>query len=304
MASWQAHALDALIRVRVKRKMKNNPDLAAVRRMMNATDLPAPKGVDYRPDTVGGIAGEWVTRPGLAEAAPVLLYLHGGGYLACSAKTHRPITGAFANSGLRVFVPEYRLAPEHPFPAAVEDAEAAWDGLLARGYLANSIGVAGDSAGGGLSLALMVALRDAGKAMPAAAVLFSPWTDLASTGESMRSNAKRDAMFHAPSTSDGAAYYLGGTDARTPLASPLYADLHGLPPLLIHAGDREILRDDSTRLTRRAREAGVSVEERIWPVVPHVWQLAAFVPEARESLARAAAFLVSEIGAKVSAVAA
>jgi acetyl esterase/lipase len=111
-------------------------------------------------------------------------------------------------------------------------------------------------------------------------------------------------MFHAPSTSDGAAYYLGGADARTPLASPLYADLHGLPPLLIHAGDREILRDDSTRLTRRAREAGVSVEERIWPVVPHVWQLAAFVPEARESLARAAAFLVSEIGAKVSAVAA
>jgi monoterpene epsilon-lactone hydrolase len=300
MASWQAHALDAVIRVQVKRKMKQKPGLAEVRKLMNAGKLPAPKDVDYRPDTVGGIAGEWVTRPGLAEAAPILLYLHGGGYLACSARTHRPITGSFARAGLRVFVPEYRLAPEHPYPAAVDDAQAAWDGLLARGYKAASIGVAGDSAGGGLALALMLALRDAGKAMPAAAVLFSPWTDLASTGESMQTNAKRDAMFHAPGTGEGAHYYLGGADARTPLASPLYGELHELPPLLIHVGDREILRDDSTRLTKKARAAGVSVEQRVWPVVPHVWQLASFVPEARESLARASEFLLTEIRAKAT----
>ncbi len=304
MASFQAHLLDAIIRVQVKRKMKKQPDLAQVRAMMNSGKLPAPKDVDYRADTVGGIAGEWVTQAGLPEAAPVLLYLHGGGYLACSPKTHRPITGAFAKAGLRVWVPDYRLAPEHPFPAAVEDAEAAWHGLIARGYAAANIGVAGDSAGGGLALALMLALRDGKQALPAAAVLFSPWTDLAATGESMKTNAKRDAMFHAPGTAEGSAYYLGAADARTPLASPLYADLHGLPPLLIHAGDREILRDDSTRLTKKARAAGVSVEERIWPVVPHVWQLASFVPEARESLKRAAEFLKTETRAKVTEVAA
>jgi monoterpene epsilon-lactone hydrolase len=304
MASWQAHTLDLIIRIQVKRKMKQNPDLAQVRKMMNAGTFPAPKDVEYRPDTVGGVAGEWVTHGVLPETAPVLLYLHGGGYLACSPKTHRPITGAFAKAGLRVWVPDYRLAPEHPFPAAVEDAQAAWHGLLARGYDAANNGVAGDSAGGGLSLALMLALRDGNHALPAAAVLFSPWTDLASTGESMVTNAKRDAMFHAPGTGEGAAYYLGGADARSPLASPLYADLHGLPPLLIHAGDREILRDDSTRLTKKARAAGVSVEERIWPVVPHVWQLASFVPEARESLKRAADFLISETRAKVTQIAA
>ena len=304
MASWQAHVLDALIRVQVKRKMMKKPDLATVRALMNGGKLPAPKGVDYSPDTVGGVAGEWVVRPGLADAAPVLLYLHGGGYFACSPRTHRPITGAFAKAGLRVFVPDYRLAPEHPFPAAVEDAVSAWHGLLARGYGAANIGVAGDSAGGGLSLALLLSLRDAHEPMPAAAVLFSPWTDLASTGESMISNAKRDAMFHAPGTGEGAAFYLGKTDARAPLASPLYADLHGVPPLLIHAGDREILRDDSTRLSKKARAAGVSVEEKIWPVVPHVWQLATFVPEARQSLARAAEFLITETRSKTTQAAA
>jgi acetyl esterase/lipase len=295
MASWQAHVLDALLRVQVKRKMKRQPDLAAVRKVMNGGTLPAPKGVEFHTDTVGGIEGEWVTTPGLAETAPVLLYLHGGGYFACAPRTHRPITGAFAKAGLRVFVPDYRLAPEHPFPAAVEDAQAAWHGLLARGHEPAAIGVAGDSAGGGLSLALLLALRDGGHALPAAAVLFSPWTDLAGTGASVIANVKRDAMFWAPGLTDGAAFYLGGADARTPLASPLYADMHGLPPLLIHVGDREILRDDSTRIAEIARAAGVSVELRIWPVVPHVWQLVAFVPEAAESLGLAAAFLAAHL---------
>jgi acetyl esterase/lipase len=304
MASWQAHALDLLIRVQVKRKMKKQPDLPQVRKMMNGGTLPAPKDVTFQPDTVGGIAGEWALAPGVPETAPVLLYLHGGGYFACSPRTHRPITGAFAKAGLRVFVPDYRLAPEHPFPAAIEDAQAAWHGLLARGHEAADIGMAGDSAGGGLALALMLALRDSGHALPAAAALFSPWTDLAGTGESVKTNLRRDAMFWAPGLTEGSAFYLGNADARTPLASPLYADLHRLPPLLIHAGEREILRDDSTRLAQKAREAGVSVEARIWPVVPHVWQLAAFVPEARESLTRAADFLKAAIAGGVRRAAA
>ena len=298
MASWQAHALDAIIRVQVKRKMKRKPSLEQVRRVLNGGTLPAPKGVDYHPASVGGIAGEWAVRPGLESAAPVLLYLHGGGYFACSPKTHRPITGSFANAGLRVFVPDYRLAPEHPYPAAVEDALAAWHGLRALGYPAERIAVAGDSAGGGLALATMLALRDAAEALPAAAVLFSPWTDLASTGESITSNARREAMFDVTSAQDGAEFYLAGQDPRTPGISPLYADLHGLPPLLIHVGDREVLRDDATRVTKKARDAGVSVEERVWPVVPHVWQMALFVPEAKKSLSRAAEFLKAEISAR------
>ncbi len=294
MASWQAHALDAIIRVQVKRKMKRKPSLEQVRAVMNAGSLPAPKDVDYRTDRVGGIEGEWVSKPVGPGDAPVLLYLHGGGYFACSPRTHRPITGSFARAGLRVFVPDYRLAPEHPYPAAVEDALAAWHGLRTAGHEAARIVVAGDSAGGGLSLALLLALRDAGEDLPAAAALFSPWTDLAATGESIRTNARREAMFDVNSAEDGAAFYLGGADPRTPGISPLYADLHGLPPLLIHVGDREVLRDDATRVAQKARAAGVRVEERVWPVVPHVWQMASFVPEARESLAIAAGFLLKE----------
>jgi acetyl esterase/lipase len=294
MASLQAHAFDLLLRVQVKRKMQRKPDFATLRNMMNTEAFPPPKGIEFHPDTVGGIAGEWAVRPGLAEAAPVLLYLHGGGYFACTPRTHRPITGAFAAAGLRVFVPDYRLAPEHPFPAALDDAKAAWHGLLARGYDADNTSVAGDSAGGGLAVSLMVALRDEGTALPHAAALFSPWTDLAGTGASVTTNIRREAMFHAPSLTDGAAFYLGDAPATTPLASPLYADLTGLPRLLIHVGDREILRDDSTRLADRARHAGINVELRVWPVVPHVWQLAAFIPEARESLSRAAAFLLEQ----------
>ncbi len=294
MASLQAHTLDLMVRMLFKRSMNRNLDLASVRRTLEGGKLPAPKppsGVTFTPGEVGGIAGEWVRAAGADQPASTLLYLHGGGYFACSPRTHRPLTSAFAKRGFEVFVPDYRLAPEHPCPAAVDDAAAAWRGLGARGRAAGSMAVAGDSAGGGLSVALMLCLRDAGEALPGAAALFSPWVDLAGTGESVRTNAGRDAMFWAPGLAQGASHYLGGRPATDPVASPLYADLHGLPPLLIHAGDREILRDDSTRLAERARAAGVTVELRIWPVVPHVWQLAQFVPEARESVESAAAFL-------------
>src|SRR5580658_3611543 len=169
---------------------------------------------------------------------------------------------------------------------------AADGGLLGEGYSPESIVVAGDSAGGGLALSLLLALREAGLPLPAGAALFSPWTDLAATGESIRTNADRCAMFHGPDIGPSARYYLGDTDPRNPLASPLYADLTGLPRLLIHVGADEILRDDSTRFAERARAAGVRVELKIWPVVPHAWQLAPHrVPEARQSLRESAAFL-------------
>jgi acetyl esterase/lipase len=221
-----------------------------------------------------------------------LLYLHGGGYFACSAQTHRPITVAFAQEGFRVFAPNYRLAPEHAFPAALDDAVAAWRGLIELGNSPERLLVAGDSAGGGLAVALLVACRDSGDPLPAAAALFSPWTDLAATGDSIREKDRRCAMFVGAQMASGASLYLCGADRRNPLASPLYADLSHLPPLLIHVGNDEVLLDDSVRLAERARVAGVTVDLKIWPVVPHTWQLVyPAMPEARQSMHEASAFL-------------
>jgi monoterpene epsilon-lactone hydrolase len=297
MVSLRARTLNVMIRLLVKRRLGGTRDLAKARAILGGNRLPTPTGVACADAVLGGVPGEWVTRKRGEGAAPVLLYLHGGGYLACSPRTHRPITASFAKAGFAVFAPDYRLAPEHPFPAAVDDAEAAWDALVAAGHDAGGIAVAGDSAGGGLALALMIRLRDKHKTLPAAAALFSPWTDLAGTGESFRSNAKRDPMFVPSSVLEAAGWYLNGADPRTPEASPCYAALSGLPPLFIEVGEREILRDDSTRIATRAQAAGVSVTLTIWPVVPHVWQLACgFLPEARLSLKRAAAFLHEHTG--------
>ena len=295
MASLQAHLLDLIIRTQIKPKMKGNTDVVSVRRTMEGGAMPPPKGVTFTPGVVGGISGEWARVEG-AEPTATLLYLHGGGYFACSPRTHRPFSGSYARQGFAVFIPEYRLAPEHPFPAAVEDAEAAWHGLVALGHAPASLTVSGDSAGGGLSLSLMLTLRDKNQPGPAAAALFSPWTDLAATGPSVTSNAKRDAMFWAPGLVTGGAAYLAGTPATNPIASPHYADLHGLPPMLIHVGDREILRDDGLRLAEHARQAGIEIALKVWPVVPHVWQLAQFVPEARQSMREAGAFLMRHVG--------
>ena len=290
MASLQAHLTDLLFRVQIKRRLAGITDLATARAVLQGASMPAPKGASFEPTTVGGVAGEWV-RAESGPDAPTLLYLHGGGYFACSPQTHRPITAAYAKLGFAVFVPDYRLAPEHKFPAALEDAEAVWNGLLQLGHTARSLSLSGESAGGGLSLALLLSLRDKGLPMPASAALFSPWTDLACTGRSTTSNLKRDAMFWAPGLKEAAGFYVSEAERTAPLASPLYAELAGLPPLLIHVGERELLRDDSTRLADKAREAGVEVHLRVWPVVPHAWQIVQFIPEARQSIRAAADFL-------------
>jgi acetyl esterase/lipase len=291
MASLQAYILDVVMRIQVKRRLRGVSDIGTVRRVLAGGTLPLPAGINFRPGTVGGITGEWVEASGTSQAT--MLYLHGGGYFACSPKTHRPITAAYAQLGFSVFVPDYRLAPEHKFPAAIEDAQACWHGFAALGHAPETLVVSGDSAGGGLALALLLTLRDQGCKLPKAAALLSPWTDLAVEGASIKTNAWRDAMFTGPGLVTGAGLYLQGMDPKTPLASPVYADLHGLPPLLIHVGAREMLLDDSTRLADRAASAGVRVKMRVWPVVPHVWQLAQFVPEARESMRLLAAFLLA-----------
>lgn len=290
MASWQAHLAVWVIKWRVKRKLRGVRDYRVARRILKPDPYRVPADARISPARVGGVFGEWVDGP--LDAKNVLLYLHGGGYFACSAESHRPITVAFARQGFRVLAPNYRLAPENQFPAAVDDSVSAYRGLLGEGYSPAQIVVAGDSAGGGLALALLLMLRSEHVPLPAGAAVFSPWTDLAATGDSIRTNADRCAMFHGPDIGLSARYYLGDVDPRNPLASPLYADLAGLPPLLIHVGADEVLRDDSTRLAERAREAGVRVELKVWPVVPHAWQLAAHrIPEARESLSESAEFL-------------
>ena len=290
MASWQAHLSVWIVKWRVKRKLRHIRDYRVARKILRPDPYAVPATVRISPAQVGGVPGEWVEGTGAKKS--VLLYLHGGGYFGCSAASHRPITVGFALQGFRVFAADYRLAPENPFPAAVEDAVAAYRGLLGEGNLPEHIVIGGDSAGGGLALSLLLALRDAGAPLPSGAAVFSPWTDLAATGDSIRTNAARCAMFHGPDIGLSARYYLGDTDPRNPLASPLYADLTGLPPLLIHVGEDEVLRDDSTRLAERARAAGVRVELKVWPVVPHAWQLAPQkIPEARQSLRETAAFL-------------
>jgi acetyl esterase/lipase len=292
MASWQAHLLTAFLRRQVKRKLREQTNVAEVRVALEAMKHRVPRGVAAQDRNFGGIAGEWLAA---AEGAPggTVFYLHGGGYFACSARTQRPITAGFARRGLQVFAPNYRLAPEHPFPAAVDDAVAAYLGVLDSGIPPGDITIAGDSAGGGLALATLLSVRDGGRPLPAACLLFSPWTDLAGTGASLVTNDKRDAMFDGDKIALAAAPYLADADPRHPLASPLYAELHGLPPLLIHVGSHEVLLDDSTRLAERARAAGVSVTLRSWPVVPHVWQLFGFLPEARQSMDEAARFLLA-----------
>jgi cyclohexanone monooxygenase len=288
-ASWQARVAAFVVRRRVKPVLGDMSDIARVRRAFGAP-LPAPGGVRYRADTLGGVPGEWVEAEGAAPATDTLLYLHGGGFVGCSPRTHRPLTAALARHGLRIFVPDYRLAPEHPFPAAPDDALAVWRALRAQ-HPGGRLVVAGDSAGGNLALGLLLRLRDAGQARPDAAALFSPATDLTGGSASITLNAERDAMFHGPHLANLARAYLGDADPAQPLASPLLDDLRGLPPLLVHVGRDEALRDDALRLATKAREAGVTVDLQVFERVPHVWQLLHLLPEARRSVTAAAAFL-------------
>ncbi len=289
MTSWQAHLTVLGLKLFVKRRNRNTDmDALQARAMFDRVPPVTVPGTVVTPGTSGGIAGEWV-RPADGISAGTVFYLHGGGYIACSPRTHRRITGSFAGSGLSVFAPEYRLAPEHPFPAAVDDAVDAYLGLLADGVPARGLVVGGDSAGGGLALALLLSLRDAGHPLPAGAVLFSPWTDMTGTSATLRSNARRDALFPGEGMERLSAPYLVTTDPANPLVSPLFGDLRGLPPLLLHVGSHEVLLDDSRRLAERARAAGTAVTLRTWPVVPHVWQMFR-MPEAAVSLDAAAAF--------------
>jgi len=255
--------------------------------------FPPLEGVEAEPAVVGGVTCEWVRGKGVRRNDAALLYLHGGGYTVGSPRSHRHMLGPLSSdSGLPILAPDYRLAPENPFPAAVEDAVAAYRGLIDSGIAPARLAIAGDSAGGGLTIATLVAARDKGLPMPACAVAISPWADLSQGGESFRARARRDPIVKKEGVDVMAAAYLNGADAKTPLASPLFADLKELPPLLIQVGSEEALHSDAVALAARAEAAGVEVSFESWGGMIHVWHI--FHPilsEGRDAIARIGAFL-------------
>ncbi len=271
---------------------------ASVQEMRAAMDEMAPPpepDVKLEQIRAAGVPAEWITAPGAADR--VVLYLHGGGYVMGSLKTHRDLMGRISRAAkARVLGLDYRLAPEHQFPAAVDDALAAYKFLLEQGHRPGRIAIAGDSAGGGLTIATLVAARDAGVALPAAAVCLSPWVDLEGTGESMKTRLHVDPVASPDGLRLLTQAYLGSKSVRTPLAAPLYADLKGLPPLYIQVGDHETLLDDSTRLAEKARAAKVQVKLEIWPEMIHVWQLfASFLPEGQQAVEGIGKFIREQI---------
>jgi acetyl esterase/lipase len=267
-------------------------DVAALRENIDmlAGSLALPEAIRREARDLGGVPTDVFTpddaRPG------AVLYLHGGGYVIGSRVSHGGIAGNLAAAARRrTALPDYRLGPEHPFPAAVDDAIAAYRALL-EDHPARQLAVAGDSAGGGLTLATLLALRDRGIDLPATAVCLSPWTDLRCTTKSMRTRADVDPICRSGKLRHMADLYLGGADPATPLASPALADFTGLPPLLLQVGDAEVLLDDSIAVERRARAAGVDVELEVWDDMVHVFQaFVGLLPDAQRAMDRIGAHL-------------
>jgi acetyl esterase/lipase len=288
MPSWRSRLLKIILRLRARNyhssESKTIEDrraaLEALSNFFNTKQKYESQSVD-----AGGVPAEWINIPGVSNHT-VILYLHGGGYSGGSIITHRSLVAGIAKTAqARALIIDYRLAPEYCYPAPVEDALAAYKWLLSQEITPEHIVLAGDSAGGGLTLALLVALRDEGAPRPACAVCLSPWTDLTGSGDSVLLNADKDLIIEPTALKPAAELYLGGADPHTPLASPLFANLSGLPPLLIQVGSDEILLSDATSFAERAQGAGVDVNLEVWENMQHVWQFAArFIPEARQAI--------------------
>jgi epsilon-lactone hydrolase len=296
MASWQAKAYSNILRLYLKRRPLSDPaaNVAFERRRFDPPQwmrVPPPQGTLVRDLERRVDKGEWETWGELVSwqndsASRAVYFLHGGGYVFGKAATYRLFTSALARRlQARVFAADYRLAPEHPFPAALDDA--------VRGYLeifysvqqqAERIVLVGDSAGGGLVLALLLKLRELGHPLPAAAIALSPWTDLACQSDSITTNETTDVMFYADTIRGCAPHYHQDQDPRLPFISPVYGDLTGLPPLQLFASHSEALRDDAIRFAERARAQGVTTELHLYEGMPHVWPVFAFLPEAKQAL--------------------
>lgn len=297
MSRHQRDALDALLRSAPRAETPPTPEEQR-EGFAAALTRPAPDGVVSRRTVLGGRPALELA-PDTASGPGRLLYLHGGGYLAGSPDTHAGLAGELARrAGLRAVSVDYRLAPEHPFPAAVDDGLAAYRELLSTGTDPQDLVLAGDSAGGGLGIATLLAAREAGLPQPAAVALFSPWVDLTLTGGSIRSKEGADPIFTEADVRAYADLYVGAGDRAAPLASPVFADLAGLPPLLVQAGANEVLLDDAVRLAGRAGADDVEVTLEVGPGLPHVYQLhSGRLEEADAALDRAARFLTAHLGA-------
>lgn len=292
--SWQSRVLVRVLRLYALRRKKIVSGYHGVRKALERAGerlRPAPD-VRWTPVDAGGVKGEWVAVPGV-EADRVILYLHGGGYVGGSPMSHRGLTGELSRAAhARVLAIDYRLAPEHVFPAASDDAIAAYTWLLGQGVSPARLAIAGDSAGGGLTVATLLALRERGLPQPAAAACLSPWVDLEGQGESLKTHAHLDPMLTPSGIPVMARHYVGEAgDVRHPLVSPIYAELGGLAPLLVQVGGFEVLLDDAVRLVDRVRAAGGAAELEVWPGMVHVWQIFRFLPEARRAVDRIGAFL-------------
>jgi acetyl esterase/lipase len=288
----------------VSELLQNSPldlggDVEKMRRVFDEMlgSAPLPDDVRTRTTELGGVPAVEVRAGAAVPTSGTVLYFHGGAYAIGSAAASVGLVSEIARrTAATALTVDYRLAPEHPFPAAVDDALAAYRALLDRGVPAGSVAVTGESAGGGLALALLLAIRDAGLPQPSSATVLSPWTDLTQSGGTMEARAGADPALTRRALETRAADYLAGADPRTPLASPLRADLRGLPPLLIQAGGREILLDDALRLAARAARADVPVTLQTFPGAPHVFQgFAAVVDEAAQALDHVAAFINSYV---------
>jgi monoterpene epsilon-lactone hydrolase len=271
-----------------------NPTVESRRASMEQIRERVAPDVRCEPLYAAGVRAEWIIPPEAASDR-VVLYFHGGGYVIGSVNTHRAMIARIARAAkARALAIDYRLAPEHPFPAAVQDATESYRWLLSQGYVRRKVVIAGDSAGGGLTLALLTTLRRADDPMPAAAVILSPWLDLEGTGRSMISNVGKDQTIEGADLATMAKLYLGNADPTNPLASPLHADFHGFPPLLIQVGDAEVLLDDSIRVAHRAEGAGVKVDLEVWQEMVHVWQIyAKLLPEGQQAIDKIGNFIVA-----------
>ncbi len=273
-------------------------DVLEMRAGMSAATAaaPPPEGATIQKVDAGGAAAEWTDADGVRGDAAIV-YLHGGGYTMGNLDSHRNLVANLSRAaGIRALSVDYALAPENPFPKAVEDAVNAVQYVHAQGIAPDRVIVAGDSAGGGLTAATLIALRDRGLPMPAAGVLISPWLDLTQSGNTMESHAAADPMVSAELLAKCSDAYLKGQDPRSPLASPLFADLTGLPPLLIHVGTAEVLLDDARRFEAAARKAGVDVTLEEWDDMIHVWHtFAGMLPEAQTAIERVGAFMKEKL---------
>ncbi len=287
MSSRRARLLRAATSYYIKRLDVVHADIGKVRKRLDFFGRLFLKArrVDVEETTIAGLHAEW-HRPGNARSGKVMLYIHGGAFVLGSCKSHRRLVTHLARAGgIEAVVPEYRLAPENPFPAGLDDVVEAYRALLEKGYDAKDIVVAGDSAGGGLSVSMMLALKDAGDPLPGAAVLLSPFLDLTASGESMKTRVDKDPWFDPAEIGAVVRYYCSGEDLENPLLSPVFADVAGLPPTLIHVGDDEILLSDSTQLADKLRAARIPVQLEVFSQMWHVFHLfVGKMPEARAAI--------------------